>query len=175
MSDLINTVDFENEVDIQQILSDELDKNTNIVSYAMKLYTYQTGKIKQSVEQHAAEILQKQERIKLLHDIIQKFNRLSNESEVVDISSNRELLEKIALAREIGVEIPEKTSFSSREMNYLLENLHMKADDFDKENKVLTQKMHVLIQESDRFLMIANLFIKTDDRTKTAITRNIKS
>lgn len=163
-------IDESNEVDLQT----EQAKKYALGAYGLEVYTRQAGIIKEKIDKVAAEISQRQERIKLLHQILQGINKLSDENGL-DISKHPELMAKLKNAKELGIDINEtQTKFSGQERDFLKETLHMAAEDYTNENKVQTQKMQVLIQESDRWLMLANAMVKTDERIKKRIIERMK-
>lgn len=168
-------IDIENEIQLDEIISEETQKGKGIVGLGVEIHAYHSAKIKEKVDDMAAEISQRQDRIKLLHEIIQAFNRLTNEKDGIDLTNEPELQKKLEIARQLGVEIPaDLQKFTNRESAYIIENLHLSADDFDRENKTQSQKMQVLIQESDRLLMLVNFLLKSDDRTKRGVAENLK-
>ncbi|WP_068466575.1 hypothetical protein [Candidatus Protochlamydia phocaeensis] len=159
--------------------------STPVLIEAVKFYAYHGKEIKNKIDQIAAEVTQRQEKMKFLHEIVQELNSSIDGSDKLDIGKNEQLKEKLRIAKEMGVNIPldskssdtnviVKTSFSSTERDRLLENLHLTADTWDKENKQQTQKMQIYIQESDRYLMLANQVLKYEDKPKRSALSGIK-
>ncbi|MFI5342982.1 MAG: hypothetical protein ACHQUC_02050 [Chlamydiales bacterium] len=176
--DKLNLIDMED--DMEEAISDQMEldistekkRKSGLGAHALEAYTYNSVLIKEKVDNMAAEIEQRQGKIKLLHEILQAINKLSNENGL-DISEQIELQEKLKIAKELGVDIPEdQRTFNTQQRDFLKESLCMAADDFNNENKLQTQKMHVHSQESDRWLTIANTFIKGEERIKKHIRDN---
>lgn len=171
MTDLLREqFNIENELAVEEVLTEEISANKGMLEIGIEKYTYHTKKIKDEVDQIAAEIEQRQERIKLMHELIQVFNRLNHAETGVDLSNEPEIQKKLDVARKLGVQIPgDQLSFDSRESGYIIENLHLSADDCDRDNKTQAQKMQVLIQESDRLMMLANFLVKSAHRMKRTV------
>lgn len=176
--DKMNIMKLEEEM--EEAISDQMDADisTNrkrkggIAAHAIEAYTYNSVLIKDKVDNMAAEIEQRQGKIKLLHEILQAINKLSNENGL-DISEQTALQEKLKIAKELGVDIPEdQLTFNAQQRDFLKESLCLAADDFNNENKLHTQKMHVLSQEADRWLMLANTFLKGEERASKRIRDN---
>ena len=74
--------------------------------------------------------------MRLINDIIAELNNLTDEKNGLDISQNAELLEKLQLARELGVKIKEgQLKFNAIERDRLIENLHLAGSNWDKKIK----------------------------------------
>lgn len=155
------SLDLEN-IDID--LQTEETSNYALGTYGLEMYAYQSAVLKEKVDGIAVEISQRQDKIKLLHQILQAINKLSDENGL-DISKHPEVVTKLKIAKELGIDLDEtQLKFTLQERDFLKESLHMSAEDFNNENKLQTQKMQVHIQEADRWLMLANTLVKTDER-----------
>jgi hypothetical protein len=182
VADLNRTHMIEDELAIRLPIHDIL--STPVIIEAVKFYAHHGRLAKDKIDNIAAEVSQKQDKIKFIHEIIQEINNSITDSNDLDISKNEKLLEKLRIAKEMGVNIPldakssdsnilAKKSYSSGERDRLLENLHLSADMIDKEIKQLTQKMQIYIQESDRYLMLANQVLKYENKAKEKSLRGI--
>ncbi len=156
-----------------------------ILLEAVKFYAAHGSRIKNEINQIGAEIHHRQDKVKFFHGLIQDINNLINNNETLDISKNVELQDKLKQAKELGVNLPMdeksteqkpllKTTFTSAQRDRLLENIHLTVDEMDKEGKIQTQKMQVLIQESDRYLTLANQVMKYEDKPKRTAIAAIK-
>jgi hypothetical protein len=174
MSDTKRSLALELEENAEiNLQSDEANRYA-LGTYGLEIYTHQTAILKDKIDGMALEISQRQDRVKLIHEILQSINKLSDENGL-DISKQPELTAKLKVAKELGIDLDEgKKKFTTQERDFLKESLHMAAEDFNNENRVQTQKMQVLIQESDRWLMLANSMIKTDERVKKRIIEKMR-
>ncbi len=159
-------------IDLDEDLEIEHAKESarhGLAIYGLEVYTHQTAILKDKIDAMALDISQRQDKVKLVHEILQAINKLSDEKGM-DIGKQTELIAKLKVAKELGIDIdPTQTKFTTQERDFLKESLHMAAEDFNNENKLQTQKMQVHIQESDRWLMVANTMVKTEDRIKKRV------
>ena len=148
-----------------------------ILMDAVKFYAGHGARIKNDIDLMGAEIQHRQDKIKILYGLIQDINSAIDANNALDISKNPDILEKLKKAQELGVNIPLdpkskpdnpilKTKYTTVEKDRLLENIHLLADTMDKDGKSQTQKMQVLMQESDRYLTLANQIMKYEDKPK---------
>ncbi len=122
----------------------------------------------------AAEVSQRQDKLHFLNDLITEINSLTGEDNGLDITDNEELQKKMAAARELGVKIPDQMKFNPKQRDRLVENLHLSADHWDKDNKKQTQKMEILIKDLDRTLMLLKEVQKAEKQPKQAMTSGMK-
>ncbi len=157
--------------------------STPVLIDAVKFYAHHGKEVKKKIDALAVEIKDKHEKVKNTHDIIQQLNNLAtDDGTTLDISGNQDLMNKLQLAKDHGVNIPMdpingediKTKYTAPERDRLIENLHLSSDEWDKENKNHSQKMQVHIQESDRYLMLANQVLKYEDRPKRSMIQGMK-
>lgn len=161
----VDVIEMENDIDETGVdKSSEKKGKRGLVECGLEAYTYNSLLIKDKVDNLGAEIAQRQDKIKLLHQILQAINKLSNEKGL-DISQQTELQEKLKVAKELGVDISiDRMNYNAQERDFLKESLCMAADDFNNENKLQQQKMNVLSQEADRWLTLANTMLKVTER-----------
>lgn len=165
-------VDFEEEVAID-FSSKDVEKYA-LSAYGLEIYTHQSAILKEKVDEIALDISQRQDRIKFLHEVLQAINKLSDENGL-DIGKHSEMISRLKIAKEFGIDLdPGQTKYTAQERDFLKESLHMAAEDYNNENKLQTQKMQMLIQESDRWLMLANTMVKTDERIKKRILDKLR-
>jgi hypothetical protein len=159
----------------QPLKSEELDPtlenhlrcDSSMTLEMMRLYALEASHMKDKIDLLAAEINQRQDKMRLINDIIAEINNLTDEKNGLDISQNAELLEKLQLARELGVKIKEgQLKFNSFERDRLIENLHLAGDSWDKENRHHTQKMEIHVKELDRIMMMLKDVDKKEDQAK---------
>ena len=152
---------------------------------ATKFYALQAKNIKDDIDELAVELRQRQEKIRFLHDLIQEINSLTTDGSDLNLSPDPEIQEKLAAAAKMGVRIPTapdsnpdnptyKTTYSNIERDRLVENLHLTSDELDKDNKMAAQRITILIQESDRYVMLASQVMKYEQKAKQGATQGIK-
>ncbi len=141
----------------------------------LRFYALQATYMKDKIDLLAAEINQRQDKMRLINDIIAEINNLTDEKNGLDISQNAELLEKLQLARELGVKIKDgQLKFNPIERDRLLENLHLSGDSWDKENRNQTQKMEIHVKEMDRIMMMLKDIDKKEDQAKRPMLAGIR-
>lgn len=145
--------------------------STSVLMDAVRFYAYHGKQVKEKIDNLGVDIRELHEKTKNVHTVIQALNNLANDEGVVDLSNNPEIIECLNQAKQDGVNVPMngdqiKTQYSAAERERLIENLHLQSDDWDKEIKNFSQKMQVHIQESERYLMLANQILKYETQAK---------
>ncbi|WP_075882738.1 hypothetical protein [Candidatus Protochlamydia sp. W-9] len=150
--------------------------STPVTLEAVVFYASESEKIKKKIDHLAAEVSQKQDRIKFVNEIIQEINNaIDPTTGKVDLRNKAEFLEKLNTAKGMGINIPmdsktehPKAHFNAEERERFLQNLGLSADAWDKENKQHTQKMQMYLDESNRYLTLATQAMKYEDKPKRA-------
>ena len=168
-------------------INEELPVDTDLMVYmndhedsavtpeVMAFYAERATEMKNKIDQLGAETSLRQDRMRLINDVIAEINSLTDEKQCLDISQQIELQEKIRVVQQLGVKITEgKTKFSAIERDRLVENLHLQGDSWDKENKNQTQKMEIYIKELDRVMMLLKEVQKNENQAKRGATAGIK-
>ncbi len=146
-----------------------------ITPQVMLFYAQRGADMKSKIDQLGAEISQRQDKMRLLNELIAAINNLTDDKNGLDLSKNLDIVEKLRVLKELGVTIPEgKLKFSSTERDRLVENLHLHGDSWDKENKTQTQKMEICIKELDRVMMLLKECQKCENQGKRGATAGIK-
>jgi len=169
---ILRSQNLENEINVGSNLIPQ--KNGSMVAYGLLIFSQQAGKLKNDVSEKGAEISQRQDKIKLIHDVLQSINKLSNEKGL-DLSDHPEVQEKLKVAKELGVDFDEtRLKFEPEDRDFLKESLQLTEAEFINENKLQTQKMQMLIQEADRWLTLANTLMKNIERTTKSLIDKMK-
>lgn len=148
---------------------------TSLTTEMRKFYASHAESLKTNIDTLGAEVHQRQDKMRLINEIISEINNLTDEKNGLDISKSAELLEKLQIARELGVKIKEgQLTFNAIERDRLVENLHLASDNWDKENRHQTQKMEIVIKELDRLMMILKDVQRKEDQTTQQILRGIR-
>ena len=71
------------------------------------------------------------------------------------------------------LDVPE-LKFDNLSRDRLVQNLHLTADNWDKENKSQTQKMEIYIKELDRVMLLLKEAQKNENQAKRGATAGIK-
>lgn len=160
-----------------ELLTEMLDgiDRTAIIPEVFKFYAYHATKTKENVDQLAAEVHKRQDEMRVINDLICAINNLTDENNALDLSNNQELQEKLREAKELGANInADQLKFSPVERDRLIQNLHLKADEWDKTNRTQIQKMEIHVKELDRIMMMIKEVQKGEDRPKRASNQAIK-
>jgi hypothetical protein len=171
MSD-INTQDIEvgREIKINQ---QPLD--VAITPEVMAFYALRATNMKTKIDRLGAETSQRQDKMRLINDLIASINNLTDEKNGLDITKHPDLLSKLQVAKDLGVEINlDKLKLDSVGRDRLVENLHRKGDNWDKENKNQTQQMEIYVKELDRIMMLLKEVQKNENQAKRGATAGIK-
>lgn len=141
----------------------------------MRFYAKQAANRKNKIDVIAAEIQQRQDKMRLINDIIASINHITDEKNSIDISKDPDLMEKLQVARDLGIKIKaEQTQFDSIGRTRLIDNLHLSADSWDKENRHQTQKMEIHIKDLDRILILLKDVEKKEDQAKRPMIAGMK-
>jgi cell fate (sporulation/competence/biofilm development) regulator YlbF (YheA/YmcA/DUF963 family) len=113
--------------------------------------------------------------MRLINELISSINAKTDNSSSLDLTGDEELQEMLRLAKELGAKVdPEKLTYTAAERDRLVENLHLKGDEWDKENRTQTQQMEIQIKNLDRIIMLMKEVQKGEDRTKRNAAAGIK-
>jgi diphthamide synthase subunit DPH2 len=146
--------------------------STPVLKEAVEFFVHHGHEVKKKAETLAVDCMERGERIKNVHAIVQELNNLAKEDgSKLDIKQHASLVEKLRKAKEHGVNITMheddvKTEFTPGQRDRLVENLNMSATEWNTDIKNYQQKMTVFIQESERFLMLAHDVKKNEERPK---------
>lgn len=185
LDDLIDNTDLKDSNSLNQSESNASVEDVNLLKkfrsepslteQILRFYMGEAQKMKNKVDLLAAEINQKQDRMRLINDIISEINNLTDEKNALDIGKNDELLEKLLIAKELGVKIKDgQIKFNPIERDRLIENLHLAADSWDKENRFQTQKMEIHVKELDRIMLMLKDVERKEDQSKRSMIAGIK-
>jgi hypothetical protein len=167
MSDTPVTHQVEGDLSLSPITTHRQFGNS-ISAEMRKFYALRALETKNKIDQLGAEINQRQDKMRLINDIISEINSLTDDNNCLDISQNAALLEKLQIAQDLGVHLKEgKLKFNAIERDRLIENLHLSGDSWDKENRHQTQKMEIHVKELDRLMML----LKDADRKEDQAMR----
>lgn len=171
-------LDSQDLMDIEQSQAIEMsidnDMSTALTTEMIKLYAHKASEIKGKIDVIGAEVSQRHEKMRAVNDLIIAINNVTDDENGIDITDNEEVLEKMRIVKELGVKIPERQlQFNSLQRDRLIENLHLTADSWDKENKTQTQKMEICMREVDRYMMILKEISKDEKQIKQGMTKGI--
>ena len=128
-------------------MKDEIDR-TAISPEALKFYAERYREEKEKVDRLAAETHQRQDKLRLINDLICAINNLTDNNNALDLSKNPALQEQLRVAKELGANInADKLTFNPIERDRLIQNLQLKTDEWDKDNRTQTQKMEILVKD----------------------------
>jgi hypothetical protein len=153
--------------------------STPVLLDAVKFYAHHGSIVKGKIDGLAVDIRECHEKIKNAHAIIQALNNLAADDGSVNLNGHEDIKQLLQIAKDSGVNIPMKgegikTEFTYVQRDRLIENLHLSADEWDKETKNYSQKMQVHMQESERYLMLANQVLKYENQPKKSAIAGIK-
>lgn len=133
-------------------------------------------KIKSTIDEKAAEVSLKQDKIRFVNDIICELNSLVDDKEGLNLTTEKTLLEKMEKAvTDLGIKLPlNKTQFSPLEFTRLIQNLNLAIDGWDKENKTEMQKIETQTKMLDRMMMILKSIEKSESQAITTGARGIR-
>lgn len=142
-----------------------------------KLYSAEYADKKKKIDTTSAEITQRNDKIRYLHDIISELNSLIDaKKDHVDLTGQDELLSKLKIAaEELDVKLPEiKLKLNQVEQNLIIGNLTRKTEDWDKQNKTDMQTVEKYTKHLDMLIMLLKSCEKADHQAKIGHARAIK-
>lgn len=152
-----------------------LDKDQNALTPALvHFYNNRYLVMKDNIDELAAEVHQRQDKMRVVNDLICDINNLTDANNSLDFSKNPEIQEKLELAKALGANINVELKYGPIERDRLIQNLHIKADEWDKDNRTHVQKLESYTKELDRILMMIKEVQKSEDRAKRASATGIK-
>lgn len=141
---------------------------------AYLLHLAHHASIRDKIAKEAAELRQRQEKIRFIHEIMQEINSLMDKDGNIDLSKHPQLKEKLKAAQEMGITITDKDSLNSHESRRLLDNLNYAAEDWSREDATQMRKMQSLYAESEQSIMIAKHTMASIDKPIRAMIAGIK-
>lgn len=151
------------------------NKQQNNVIAIKEFYLQCMAETKEKVDRLGAEVTQRQDKMRLLNDVIVEINNLTNEKNELNISKEIKLQEKIRVLQELGVNIKgDKLQFNAIERDRLLENLHLTCNNWVNENKNQTQKIEILMKELDRVMLLLKEAEKNHHRDIRGMAARVK-
>jgi hypothetical protein len=171
----ISNLDLESQQIDSASLWNNFPSQSSVTDEMRRFYALQAEHLKSRIDTLAAEIRQRQDKMRLINDIVAEINNLTDEKNGLDISQNTDLLEKLQIAKDLGVKIKDgQTKFNALERDRLIENLHLAGDNWDKENRHQTQKMEIVVKELDRIMMILKDVDRKEDQAKKPMVAGIR-
>ena len=137
----------------------EVDQSSNteraLTVEATLFYADRASKRKSEIDQLAATISQRQDRLCLINDLICDLNHLPNNQKDVDLSQHPQIQEKLQVLKELGANI---SMDKILERDSLIETLHLTSDSWHKINENERQKIEIFMRELHTiFGMLKNL------------------
>lgn len=131
--------------------------------------------LKAKLDKEAAELRERQEKIKYIHEILQDINNSMDDKGGMDITQNQELQEKLKEAKEMGIKLPEgKTTFNTHECKRVIDNLHYTIDDWEKDDSLQMRKLQNMYTESEQSILIAKNTMSSIDKPIRGMISGIK-
>lgn len=121
--------------------------------------------IRDKIEKEAAELRQRGEKIRFIHEIIQEINSHMDSDGNIDLSKYPQLKEKLKAAEELGISVTSKDSLNSHESRRLIDNLNFAADDWTREDNTQMRKMQNMYSDCERTLMMVKHAMTRSDTT----------
>lgn len=176
-----NGLDTSNDIEIK--LSDmEVRTNLDWLSVSQPAFTPRTlevymaryALVKDQIDQLGAEVYQRQEKMRLIKNIISEINKSTDDKNNLDLTNNPDLQEKLRLAKELGVVIIEGEKFDPIKRDRLLDNLQRAIEGWAMDNQDQTQKMELLTRELDRYIQMGLDIQRNEKKTAAQTLANIK-
>ena len=180
MSD--NTTMADSSLDLTQFIDEDIaielpplkPLSAALTDDMVKFYAVQATKVKNQINVHGAEVSQRHEKMRAINELITEINNATTDNNSLDMTDNEELQEKYNAVVNLGVKLPAgQFKFNSIQRDRLVENLHLTADSWDKENKSQTQKIEILIKELDRYMMVLKEIDRDEKQIKQGMTRGM--
>jgi hypothetical protein len=132
--------------------------------------------LKDQLNIEAAQLRERQEKIKYLHETMQELHNCMDSKGNLDISKQPGVIENLQHIREMGVKLPESTKveFSSHEAKRLLDNLNFAIEDWEKEDSTQMRKIHSLYTESEQSILIVKNTMASMDKPIRGMIAGIK-
>lgn len=162
--------------EIDQILTDNTsgDGDLSLETLILLVNTSRLAYLRDKINAEFSELKKRQEKVTFLHKILKKINAATNDKGEFDCSTNDELKKLLAEAKEMGVEISDKTQFSKEERDRLVENIHMTVDDYNISNDMQLQSINRFTSERYESYQLARSILKPLHEAKMQTVRGIK-
>jgi hypothetical protein len=149
-------------------------RKPTLTSEIRKLYLLQIGKTKSDVDSVSAKIQQRQEHMKLINEILDEINLITDEKNSIDINKTPTLIEKLEATKKLGVKLEETQKvYNGIQKDRLVDNLTRMRDTWGNENRQHTQQMEIYIKDMDRIMMIMKDVDRKEEQAKRASIKGI--
>ena len=166
-------------------IAQEPQENLSLEKEAFLIYTQRARELKDLYKKDLAELHQRREKLKFLHELMQEIKNSLNEKSELDLKSNdpanlkddsESLKGKLQKAIDMGIKISinNKDKLSAFDVKNILENLNMEATDLHTDNEIQIKKMDNLFKECEQTIMIAKSVLSALDKPKRAAIQGMK-
>jgi hypothetical protein len=158
---------------------EELDllnqQDTTVQQEAFFLHISRLRHLRALLDKHALDIKERQNKIKFLHELMQKLNNLVDDEGKIDFTADPTLTEDLKIAKELGVNIStDQTKLSRYQTDRLMDNLRYSISDWETSNNIDLRKASNIYSESEQSIMIVRNTITSIDRPIRAMIAGIK-
>lgn len=159
-----------------KVLSSSSDLNELTVQQeAHLLHILHVRALKEKLDVEAAQMRNRQEKIKYIHGILQDINNTMDKDGGIDVDGHPDLKEALAEAKKMGIKLPDhKEKYSSSECKRIMDNLHYTIDDWEKEDSLQMRKLQNMYTESEQSILIAKNTMSSIDRPVRSMISGIK-
>jgi len=148
-------------------------ENENLETAITLFCIDQEEKCETEMKEKSKELQERQLKVKYLNDLLQIINNSLDEEGSLDLESKDDLQDMLKEAKEIGVDISDKTYFTEQEKDRLIENIRITCDGFNVENNMQIQDIQKLTTHRYEIFQLAKSIIKTLHEAKLNYARGM--
>ncbi len=150
-------------------------KNLSLEALVLLINTERLHHLHNKTHKEFKELKDRQDKVAQLHQLLKKINTQTTDNGEFDCTSNKELQQLIAKAKEIGVEIKDgKFKYTKGERDRLVENIRMTVEDLNVMNDMQLQTINRLTNERYESYQMARSILKPLHETKMQMAKGIK-
>lgn len=129
------SVEEHNKVDSISGPSDPFNQKIRLEEALLAFLKQHLDSINGESRKELNELHQRQDKVTLLHKLMQAINSATTDNGSFDCSDDNDLKDMLTKAKDLGVNLQDgKFSFNPQEKDRLLDNIKMTADDFNVQN-----------------------------------------
>jgi hypothetical protein len=137
------------------------DDNVSLETLILLINTEHLKNLKDKTRLELAELKDRQEKVRVLHQLLRSINTATDDKGKLDCSNNNEIKDLLKKAKALGVDIKDgKFKYSKEERDRLVENIRIAADDFNVENDMQLQSISRLTNERYESYQMARSILK---------------
>lgn len=141
--------------------ANKMDDSLSLESLILLINTEHLKNLKEKTRIELTELKNRQEKVRVLHQLMRSINTATDDKGKLDCSNNQEIKDLLEKASDLGIVTKKgKFKFSKEERDRLIENIRMAVDDYNVESDMQLQSVSRLTNERYESYQMARSILK---------------